>query len=228
MKLILRHTFCFVAAAILTAAAVRAQGPDLVIEAFDPSTETSVGSGIYVFTPVHNQGDQIAGASVLRYSPSPAGTPGDTSDDVVVGECPLPAISAGGQQTCSYLSGPGKTTPGWWVEIPRDLTLGEYLFLVTADADDDVVETDESNNTRSSDNGPILVNEPVLQCTVNYGVSPLDRKYGFAEKTGDIILYCLDGTPTPLGASVPLTDIDLEFNAPVTSRKLNGDTWKLC
>ncbi len=53
------------------------------------------------------------------------------------------------------------------------------------------------------------------------GLNPTQlRSGGIAEKTGDVVIVCDGGTPTPKGQPVPTANFLLTFNAPVTSRLL--------
>ncbi len=106
MKASSRHIFCLMVASAMTVAAAGAQGPDLVIEDLYPPASSWAGATIHLQTAVDNIGDEDAAESTLRHSLSPLGTPDDTTDDSVIGECQLPAVPAGGRfALCSYQSG---------------------------------------------------------------------------------------------------------------------------
>jgi hypothetical protein len=60
-----------------------------------------------------------------------------------------------------------------------------------------------------------------VTCTVTAGVPPLVRAEGLTELVGDIVLECQGGTPTPLGAQVPLANIQIFLNTNVTSRLID-------
>lgn len=59
-----------------------------------------------------------------------------------------------------------------------------------------------------------------FQCTANAGVPPLLRSEGLTELTGDIVLNCTGGTPTPVGTQIPTANISVFLNTAVTSRLL--------
>src|SRR6266536_1542278 len=63
---------------------------------------------------------------------------------------------------------------------------------------------------------------PQLQCTFNAAVTPTVRVEGLTERVGDVIVTCTGGTPTAPGMPVPAADINLSFNANVTSRAVSG------
>lgn len=58
---------------------------------------------------------------------------------------------------------------------------------------------------------------PVLQCIANVGATPTVRTEGLTERVGDVVFNCTGGTPLPLGAAVPTTNLTLRFNVPVTN-----------
>ena len=65
---------------------------------------------------------------------------------------------------------------------------------------------------------------PASGCNVNQGVPPTVRAEGITELTGDIVLTCIGGTPTPAGSVVPQANISVTLNTNITSRLL-GDPW---
>jgi uncharacterized protein (TIGR03437 family) len=82
------------------------------------------------------------------------------------------------------------------------LTLGAILFTLT------VVSAAAQTST--------------LQCNVSVPVQPTLRAEGYSERTGDIILACLGGTPTAANVIVPVVDITVAVNAPVANRVAQG------
>jgi uncharacterized protein (TIGR03437 family) len=54
-------------------------------------------------------------------------------------------------------------------------------------------------------------------CVANVAVTPTMRAEGFTEATGDIILTCSGGTPTPAGMPIPLGTVSVTLNTPITS-----------
>jgi hypothetical protein len=63
---------------------------------------------------------------------------------------------------------------------------------------------------------------PAFTCVANAGVPPIVRSEGVTELVGDLILNCTGGTPTPLGAAIPLSNIQIFLNTNVTSRLMNS------
>ncbi len=63
-----------------------------------------------------------------------------------------------------------------------------------------------------------------LQCVANAAVPPTLRSEGLTELTGDIVIDCTGGTPTPLNLPVPQTNINIFLNTRATSRILSGST----
>jgi len=63
-----------------------------------------------------------------------------------------------------------------------------------------------------------------LQCIANAGVPPLLRAEGITDLTGDIVLNCTGGNPTPAGVNVPQANIQVFLNTNVTSRLLGNGT----
>ena len=66
-----------------------------------------------------------------------------------------------------------------------------------------------------------------LTCATNVTVTPALRGEGYTEQTGDITITCTGGSAIPPGTSqntnsVPLVNITVFYNAPVTSRLLTG------
>src|ERR1035438_5847152 len=57
-----------------------------------------------------------------------------------------------------------------------------------------------------------------------YSFSPATvRAEGVTELVGDILMWCVGGTPVSTGTVIPAYDIQLTFNAPVTSRIIGSD-----
>src|SRR5882724_8299450 len=64
---------------------------------------------------------------------------------------------------------------------------------------------------------------PALQCIANAGVPPTVRVEGLTELVGDVVLQCTRGpgaVPTPLGQPVPMVNITVRYNAPLTNAHL--------
>ncbi len=222
---------CFALFCALVPKGAFCQAPDLVISPSQVPASRWVGASFSVQALAVNRGDADAGANTLRFALSPLGTPADRSDDIPLAECRLPVLPPGGRSSncgpTEPVSPPNFNDNDLVATIPADVSPGEYLILVTVDADAEVVESDETNNSilLSSflPNGTFTVTPPGFQCVAQTGVAALARSTGLAELAGDVVLSCEGGSPTPLGQSVPFTDIDVELDAPITSRKLNGD-----
>ena len=59
-------------------------------------------------------------------------------------------------------------------------------------------------------------------CVPNAGNPPMVRAEGTTELTGDLLLVCTGGTPTPRGQPIPLVTINLLFGIEVTNRMLGS------
>ena len=63
---------------------------------------------------------------------------------------------------------------------------------------------------------------PLVCLAQNASVTPTMRFEDITDTTGDIMLQCSDGTPTPAGVAVPAYDVQLTLVAPITSRTYNN------
>ena len=63
---------------------------------------------------------------------------------------------------------------------------------------------------------------PAFTCVANAGVPPIVRAEGITELVGDLVLNCTGGAPTPAGAAIPLSNIQIFLNTNVTSRTYAG------
>jgi len=66
-------------------------------------------------------------------------------------------------------------------------------------------------------------NQAAFSCVANAGVPPLVRAEGITELVGDLILNCNNGTPTPAGQPIPLSNVQIFLNTNVTSRLYTGN-----
>jgi Bacterial Ig-like domain (group 3)/FG-GAP-like repeat/Domain of unknown function DUF11/FG-GAP repeat len=57
-----------------------------------------------------------------------------------------------------------------------------------------------------------------LACVANVAVPPQMRQSGMTETLGDIVLTCINGTPTASGVAVPAYDVQVVLPTPITSR----------
>jgi uncharacterized protein (TIGR03437 family) len=60
-----------------------------------------------------------------------------------------------------------------------------------------------------------------FQCAVQSAAIPQVRIEGVTELVSDIVLDCTGGTPAPFGQTVPVVNVSLTLNVPVSSRLLN-------
>jgi hypothetical protein len=61
-------------------------------------------------------------------------------------------------------------------------------------------------------------------CVANAAVPPTLRAEGLTELTGDIVLNCSGGTPTPTGTAIPTANITVFLTNPITSRITSTST----
>ena len=110
-------------------------GPDLIVSITGPST-AAAGGAVTLTDTTRNQGSAPAGSSSTRFylSTDTQLTAGDTA----LGARAVPGIATGGTNS-------GTTT----VTLPGGLATGTYYLLAQADANSEVPETIESNNTSS-------------------------------------------------------------------------------
>jgi hypothetical protein len=64
--------------------------------------------------------------------------------------------------------------------------------------------------------------DPVACVALNQS-TPTVRAEGLAEQVSDLLVLCTGGTPVATGAAIPAYDMQLTFNAPVTSRIIGSD-----
>ncbi len=60
--------------------------------------------------------------------------------------------------------------------------------------------------------------QQTISCLANAGVPPIVRAEGITELVGDVILNCTGGTPTPVGNTIPLSNVTVFLNTNITSR----------
>jgi hypothetical protein len=112
-------------------------GPDLFVSSLTGPTIVDPGTTVTYSEATGNKGTAVAGASVTKYYLS-VNSVYDRLD-LLVSERPVPALAAG-STTRPYL-----TT----VTVPRGVAAGTYYLIAVADADKDVIELSETNNTKS-------------------------------------------------------------------------------
>ncbi|MCX7592012.1 MAG: hypothetical protein N2255_10345, partial [Kiritimatiellae bacterium] len=111
-------------------------GPDLTVYSFTGPSSAVAGQVITVTVVVKNTGGGDAGASVVRvYFSADAVLDGG---DEEVGSGEVGGLAPGASQTCPVV-----------VSVPSGAFPGMWYLIVKADADGEVGETSETNNTRN-------------------------------------------------------------------------------
>jgi len=64
---------------------------------------------------------------------------------------------------------------------------------------------------------------PSFQCAANAANPTIVRAEGLTELVGDLTLNCTGGSPTPLGATIPLSNVTIFLNTNITSRLVSGN-----
>lgn len=133
-------------------------GPDLLVSLFVPPVLVSAPGRPFVMTErTLNQGRLAAGPSVTRYWISTT-SPVDPSTATVLGERSVPALAPGEDSVVRNVS----------FTVPGTLPAGTYFLGACADADNLIVETDETNNCSYSNlvaNIGIIGLMPALDCS---------------------------------------------------------------
>ena len=65
---------------------------------------------------------------------------------------------------------------------------------------------------------PARAQNPPFTCTTSVSVTPVVRAEGYTELTGDLVLNCNGGTPTPAGLPVPQVNWTIFLNTNATSK----------
>jgi hypothetical protein len=130
-------------------------GPDLTVPVFIPPMLLSApGRTFYITETTQNVGDLPAGASVTRYYLATA-SPVDPSTATVVGERAVPPLARG--ETSAVAAVP--------YLIPANLPAGKYYLDALADANNQVIETNEANNCASSHVQLLAAVVPPIDCS---------------------------------------------------------------
>ena len=108
--------------------------PDLVITSVTAPATGTIGDSTGVSITIANVGGGDAGAFRLGIYFSTDST--ITTGDVIAASCAMPALPAGGEDTCSGT-----------ITIPASLAPGTWYLGAIADDESAVAESDESNNT---------------------------------------------------------------------------------
>ncbi|MHB8535275.1 MAG: CARDB domain-containing protein [Sulfuricaulis sp.] len=112
-------------------------GPDLVVPLFSPPRiESQGGNTIHVQDMTINAGTTTAGASVTRYYLSATPPPFDLRKAVVIGERRVPVLAPGAESSSGLHT----------FVLPSSIPAGQYFMAACADADNAVIELDETNN----------------------------------------------------------------------------------
>ncbi|MGQ9752709.1 MAG: CARDB domain-containing protein, partial [Thermoanaerobaculaceae bacterium] len=115
-------------------------GPDLTVPLFvPPMLISSPGNTFYITEETRNNGNLPAGSSVTRYYIATS-EPLDPSTAILVGQRSVPTLAPGEVSTVTEVP----------FTVPAALPAGTYYLDACADADNQVVETNESNNCASS------------------------------------------------------------------------------
>jgi subtilase family serine protease len=117
------------------AAAVRI-GPDLIVSGLIAPSSAVAGASISVSDTTKNQGNDAAGASLTSFYLSTNASLG--AGDILLGTRAVSALDAGQSETGSAS-----------VVIPASIAGGTYYIIATADGDNAVMESLETNNTRA-------------------------------------------------------------------------------
>jgi subtilase family serine protease len=134
-------------------------GPDVAFSVLAVPTTAAAGGTIVVADTVKNQGGGTAGVTTTTFYLS-----SDTSlgaGDVLSGSRSVPDLPAGGVNSGTTL-----------VVIPPSLATGSYYVIAKADADNAVIETNESNNTSLRNvqiGGDLVVSAPTVPATAGAG-----------------------------------------------------------
>ena len=147
--------------------------PDLVVTAFTGPNAAVAGGTIDISSTVLNQGNASAGAFQLEFYFSPASNPSlSTAVDTNWG-CAISGLSAGGTYTCA---GP--------IAVPASLSPGTWYLAAFADANSQVSESNENNNWRVADTGPVNV----TAMTAILGAGADGNLYSIVPTTGATVL----------------------------------------
>ncbi|HNP65378.1 MAG TPA: Calx-beta domain-containing protein, partial [Woeseiaceae bacterium] len=114
---------------------------DLVVEAFSPPLiKAATGELIQFIDRTANYGDALSGESVTRYYISSSPNP-DPATANVVGDRAIPVLQSGEVSESGVVQFP----------LPPGFSLDFHYLIACADAEDVVVESDETNNCSTAD-----------------------------------------------------------------------------
>jgi subtilisin family serine protease/uncharacterized membrane protein len=164
-------------------------GPDLVVSSLTVQATAAQGGTIVITDAVKNQGGGAAGATTTMFYLS-ADTILSSGDLLLSANRPVPALTAGGVSS-------GSTT----ALIPSTVATGSYYVIAKADADNAVVEPQESNNTSSRSvriGGDLLFSTLTMPATAGAGstmvVSETTTNQGAADVPASVTRFYLSST----------------------------------
>lgn len=190
-------------------------GPDLAAPLFiPPAIKTQGGASVQFLDLTQNLGDQPAGASVTRYYLS-KDEPVDPHAATVIAERHVPPLQPGEQSRGSEIR----------ATVPADLPAGVYHLVACADADGQVIETDEQNNCSNGQLknvtsvvvGAVPSNRPPVCSVAQPG------KASLWPPNHKLRTVAIDGVTDPDGDPVTLTVTAIAQNEPVDGLG-DGDT----
>ncbi len=125
-----------------------AGAPDLVITSLTGPSTATIGSEVSISASIHNQGSANAGPFLLGVDLLSL----DFSDIFPLASCDIDSgLEAGRSSTCSSS-----------VLLSSSITPGTYSLATFVDVQEQVTESNEDNNARLADSGPIQVVSPPL------------------------------------------------------------------
>jgi len=120
--------------------------PDLVVTSLTGPNSGNPGGVIAMSTKVTNQGSASGGAYRLEFYFSPTSSPSLSTAVDSGWFCSMSSLAAGASQSCSGS-----------VAVPAILTPGTWYLAALADSNNQVVESNEGNNWRVADTGPVTL-----------------------------------------------------------------------
>ena len=166
-----------------TRAVIVRLGPDLTIAALAPPATAAAGSPVSISDTTTNTGGGAAAASATRYYLS-ANTALDAGD-ALLGSRAVPALPAGASHSASILATVPATTAG-----------GAYYVIAQADAGGNVIETVETNNTRTA--GLVRIGADLTVALVTPPPAGAGGFVAVADTTKNVGIAAADATSTAL------------------------------
>ena len=183
-------------------------GPDLMVIGFIPPVLISgPGQTFYISETTMNNGILPAGPSVTRYYLSTM-SPVDPGSAAVVGERDVPALAPGEKSSVEAIP----------YAIPSNLPAGTYFLTACADADNQVIETNEDNNCALSDLRIVPAAAPSIDCSKAVADPPI-----LWPPNHKLVSVSVTGIVAPPGDSVTIKVASITQDEP-TSMVGSGDT----